>query len=36
LPAGSGSAFVFSYTESISGRSEMNFNLRTGDTVVVP
>ncbi len=28
--------YLFSYTEAISGRTEMNFSLRTGDTVIVP
>lgn len=28
--------YLFSYTEALNGRTEMNFNLRSGDTVIIP
>ena len=28
--------YLFSYAEAVNGRTEMNFTLRTGDTIIVP
>ncbi|MBI5516576.1 MAG: polysaccharide biosynthesis/export family protein [Deltaproteobacteria bacterium] len=35
-PNGQEERFLFSYTECVNGRTEMNFTLRTGDTIIVP
>lgn len=35
-PNGQEERFLFSYNECIAGRTEMNFTLHTGDTIIVP